>query len=44
LATLAGGSAFADPGVFDEAVQQGINEIVVHGRLAGDQAHVLFQE
>jgi hypothetical protein len=43
LPALARGLAFADPGVFDETAEQRIDEIVVHGAVAGDQADLFFE-
>ena len=43
LAALAWDLSLADPAVFDEAVKERVNEIVVHLASAGDQGDLFFE-
>ena len=43
LSAFAAGGAFSDPGVFDKAPEQGVDEAVVHVPVAGHETGEFFE-
>jgi len=43
LSAFAAGGAFGDPGVFDKAAEEGIDEVVVHVPMAGHETGEFFE-